>query len=555
MVLIRALTNLGSVSIRIGDYDKSLEYYQRCLTMAGTLKDSVSMAGIFNNLGGLYSYLSNYDSAIQYFKKSYNLYSSWKDTSGIIPSLLNIGSMERELMHYTSARDKDKQAWEISKIYNAHNYKLQVLEGLAQDYLQMEDYANAEKYLKRALAMNQDEKNIYLSSSLKNSLVEVFIKSGRPDSAQAYMKSGLIEAQFIDNKELLMMYYKSAAELSVLKGNYREAYQNFTEFHNYYDSLNSQSTRSRITDLEMKYQNDKKEDAIRNLQVNHEILELKIRKANLEKFLLILVILFGLIAVLTVSIMYWNARRAKILVQKKNDELADAIDIKNQLFSIIAHDLKNPLNAIVGFSSLLSGSSSTNNEKVVKYAERIRESGLQGFEMIEKLLEWSRLNMDDIHLTFATNDMFSVSEKACLSIRNYADMKGIRIVNDIVPDTLAFFDKYSIESVLRNLISNAVKYSSEGNSVTVTAEKKDDHLIIGVEDQGTGIPVEIQDKILNSKMIVSQPGTQNEKGTGLGITLSKEFVRRNFGELWFDSVPSEGTHFFFSLLLQPPASS
>jgi len=391
------------------------------------------------------------------------------------------------------------------------------------------------------------EKNLYFNTHIICSLVKVYMDSDRTDSAEALLKTGLAEAEQLKNKELLKLLYKSAADLYAMKGNYRLAFENLGKYHNYYDSLNNGPLRSRIKELEMNYQNDEREDEIRELQLHHNLLELKLKKDNLHKILLLSVIGFGIIVILIVIILYRNTRESKRLIQKKNDELADAVATKNRLFSIVAHDLKNPLNAIVGFSSLLTSGTNPDPEKVVRYARRIRNSGLQGFDMIEKLLEWSRLNLDDIHLNIGENDLYYTAEDACKLVGNYAETKNITIENHIQPGTTACFDKYSIESVMRNLVSNAVKYSPEKSRVDIFAELHEAHVIVRVEDHGIGIEEELQDKILNDEAIMSRAGTHNEKGSGLGLTLSREFVIRNNGEIWFQSLAGAGTTFFFSL--------
>ncbi len=545
--MMQAVINQAEVYLRTGDYDKSMDVNQQCLILAGNRYDTASLAIIFYNLGNLYGDLSRYDSAENYFRKSYTLHCGRKDTSGLILTLISMASMERAMNHYETARDYDQRAWHYSRTSGRHFHRLQILEGLGQDYTQIHDYANAEKYLRRALNLNQPENNLYFTSHIMHSLAQVFLESGRTDSASVYLADGMKLAGQISNKELLMHYYRTLADLDVVNKDYRGALEHYTQYRNYYDSLNNELTRSKIADLQLQFQDDLHEDEIHDLKVNHELLQLKIRKAKLERIILLLIIFFGIIVIFAIGILYRNARRAERIVEKKNEELAEAVAIKNKLFSIVAHDLKNPLNAIIGFSSLLAEGGNRDEEKVVRYAERIRNSGLQGSGMIEKLLEWSRLNLNDIHLDIRQDSVYDTSMRACHSVRNVAAIKGIAIENHIPLGTSAAFDSYSIESVLRNLLSNAIKYSPENSVIHLFAEEREGVIVISVADRGTGISPEIQEKIFDEKNIFSVPGTRSEKGTGLGMILSREFVVRNNGEIWFESTPGEGTRFSFSL--------
>ena len=550
--IANALLKLGRISLRSGDFDQSLEFNHRSLELSEKSGDSAFMANVYNNFAVVYISLERYDSAMSYIKKSGRLFSSLGDTSSLIVSLVNLGDINRKSGNYRWALTYDTRAYRLTRKTGNRRYQVQILESLGEDAMLLKDMGSAKKYFQIAYDLNKKENNPYLSSMIMLQMGNLFLKTGKTDSARIYMNTGMKEARSVNNKELLMLFNKLGADISEIKGDREEAYAYFKRYHEYYDSLNNEKTRERITEMEAKYRNKKKEAEISHLRSSHQILELKFKKDQLQKTLLLVVLGFGVIVLLLISFLYRKVYFAKLLVQNKNNELAEANATKNRLFSIVAHDLKNPLNAIVGFSSLLTDGRNSPPEKISLYADRIKKSGLEGFGMIEKLLEWSRLNLDDIHLDFQDNDLYDISVAACNPVNNYAMTKGIIIENHIPGNTNAFCDSYSIESVLRNLISNAVKYSPENSVVSIYAEVHKDVVVIRVTDTGTGIPEDCQDKILTSSVLVSLPGTKNEKGSGLGITLSREFILRNKGEIWFHSVPGKGTSFFFSLPVSVP---
>ncbi|MDR1672570.1 MAG: PAS domain S-box protein [Bacteroidales bacterium] len=229
-------------------------------------------------------------------------------------------------------------------------------------------------------------------------------------------------------------------------------------------------------------------------------------------------------------------------------DLDESNRTKDRLFSIIAHDLKNPFNALLGFSNFLIAEVENGDmEKVKKYAQIINESANKGFELLINLLEWSRVQANRI---VVTPEMLNLNDIILQNIeigKTSALGKNIEIEFTSPGHYPAVTDKAIVNTVLRNLIGNAIKYTPQNGIIVVSVRRDNDCYVVSVKDNGTGIKEEDLPKLFRQDIIHSTPGTNNEKGTGLGLILCKDFVTKVGGVIWVESIYGQGATFFFSL--------
>ncbi len=239
----------------------------------------------------------------------------------------------------------------------------------------------------------------------------------------------------------------------------------------------------------------------------------------------------------------------------RNEELEKMNDIKNRLFYTIAHDLKGPFNNIIGFSQLL-------NENIEGYSqEDIRSSiyqiyrlGRRTFDMLENLLFWSKAETGslDYHPTYIRLIPFVEEVKRYLSAE--AKDKELNIEYDIPSNLVAYADRNLLNTILRNLLHNAIKFSNTGGNIRITAESGDSEVLVSVEDEGIGIDEQLRQELFDGMYNESRRGTSMEKGTGLGLVLSRSCVERHGGRIWFESEKGRGSSFFFALPKVMPKS-
>jgi K+-sensing histidine kinase KdpD len=240
---------------------------------------------------------------------------------------------------------------------------------------------------------------------------------------------------------------------------------------------------------------------------------------------------------------------ARINLSESEKKFRELNYTKDKLLSIIAHDLKNPFNAILGYSQLLSNHAAKHDYDAVKsYACDIQYSILQANRVLENLLNWARsqkgllsFEPQPVNLRVTIESIFNLYASS-------AKTKHIRLINRVPVDMMVISDVNMLNVILRNLVSNAVKYTRFNKTVQISGEgnpEDNEFAMISVKDSGKGIPEERLRRIFN--MVDIETGTDNEEGTGLGLPLCKEFVEKHGGRIWAESEPGKGTSFIFTI--------
>jgi two-component system sensor histidine kinase/response regulator len=238
-------------------------------------------------------------------------------------------------------------------------------------------------------------------------------------------------------------------------------------------------------------------------------------------------------------------------VEERTLQLKDMNATKDKFFSIIAHDLKNPFNTLMGFTELLLDNlDDYTQDKLREFIGILHETSKQSYALLENLLEWSRSQTGRIQLNKENLNIYEIAEDNISLLLNQAAKKRIKLENEIDLSVVVFADANMIRTVIRNLISNAIKYTRENGSITISSRKNNNKHEISVKDTGLGIKPENKEKLFRIDLNYTTRGTADEGGTGLGLILCREFINKNGGDIWVESVYGEGSTFSFSLPLE-----
>ncbi|MFO7940403.1 MAG: PAS domain S-box protein [Bacteroidales bacterium] len=243
-----------------------------------------------------------------------------------------------------------------------------------------------------------------------------------------------------------------------------------------------------------------------------------------------------------------HRKKEEIKQKAIKKQLEDLVQTQDRLFSIIAHDLKNPFNSLMGFSDLIINNfEALSQEDIKEIAREINYSAQVGFSLLQNLLEWSRTQSGElrnnpikVHLQTAVQDILLIH-------KNSAEEKQIKFNLSIPEDLHAYVDEHMLQTVLRNLLSNAIKFSFTGGTVRILAEKYKDKINLKIIDSGIGIAKDVQQKLFNPAHHFTTRGTSDEKGTGLGLLISKELIGKWKGILKMESEPGKGTSITITL--------
>jgi len=240
--------------------------------------------------------------------------------------------------------------------------------------------------------------------------------------------------------------------------------------------------------------------------------------------------------------------KQKNAIEKNKKELEDLNATKDKFFTIIAHDLKNPFNTVIGLSELLMERYDTYNETKKKYfIEHIYKFSKNAYNLLENLLQWAKSQTGRIDIKIEKTDIFELVNDNLYLLKGRADSKNIKLTSNVDIGLYASIDKNMIRTVLRNLISNAIKYTQKNGEVGVKASKVENFIYVSVFDTGVGIPKENLDKIFKIDTNISTQGTDDEVGTGLGLIIAQEFVEQNGGEISVSSQEGKGSEFTLKL--------
>ncbi len=233
---------------------------------------------------------------------------------------------------------------------------------------------------------------------------------------------------------------------------------------------------------------------------------------------------------------------------KQTEELKELNLTKDKFFSIIAHDLRSPFSAILGLSGLLTSYFDDYDRASIKESvEQIDKASKQAFSLLENLLEWARSQTGRMDYSPSNFNLVDLVHETILVAQPFANKKGIKLESVTPINTLIKADRNMIYTILRNLISNALKFTPQHGKVTVSINETVDNIVFSVADSGVGISPENMAKLFKIDETFTNTGTDNERGTGLGLILCKEFVEKHLGHIWVESTLKSGSIFFVQI--------
>ena len=232
-------------------------------------------------------------------------------------------------------------------------------------------------------------------------------------------------------------------------------------------------------------------------------------------------------------------------MEKRSEELERLNQVKDKFFSIISHDLRSPINALAGLLDLLD-KGAVSAEELPKHIRELKVRFNHTRTLLNNLLDWTLLQMDKLNLQAGKIDIHHIVEEN-IQLLTSVQNKDIAIVNEVPRDSIGFADSNTINLVIRNLMTNAIKFTNDGGRVIIGAEEKPSEWLVSVRDNGVGMNGDVLKMLFDKTAPYTTRGTANEKGTGLGLILCKEFIEKNGGKIWVDSAESKGSTFYFTL--------
>lgn len=588
------LNRIGGIYYNLGDYAQAVAYMDSSRVMAQELGDKAAVAWRYNNIANVHQTWGNYEKAMDYFEEA-RLLAEEVDNQGLVSTVLNNQAgllLKQEKI--TEAEARIQRALSINeklgdKTSIAWSYQL-----MGQLHMKQGKYAQARTEFERALNGNLELGNQLYVAENYTELGEVYLATKNFPEAIEKSRKALDLAQKLGVKEQIRRSANTLAQAYAKTQDYQRAYQYHVLFKQTNDSIFSEESQKRIRTIEARFELERKENQIQlqNTQLAQKDAELREEKIR-QQALLLGILALGLIVGLTV-VGYLRIRRArnKIEVQnqvilEKNDRLsqqkneieqqseqllkanreisksnmalkqqaeeiqvqADALQESNQklmeldrfkqdMTSMIAHDLKNPLNTIINAEETTPDS-----------WQRSKQAGRQMLHLVSNMLDVHKYQETEIQTNPENVPLDRLTEKVCADVDFLVTQKSIQLQTEIPEGTSAYADPELLTRILTNLLTNAIKYTPLNGTIRLQAERlpDTDQLKISVTDNGAGIPKELLPRIFSRFGQVDARDSGRIQSTGLGLTFCKLAVEAQGGEIGVDSEVGMGSQFWFTL--------
>lgn len=563
----RVNNSIGQIEIKRGNYSKGLQY---CLSSIKelekrSLKHELKIA--YSNLAKVYYKISAYDKSIEFYLKTSQIQDQLNDKDGINESNLQLANLYSISKEHRKAIDYYETV--VANLGNNTNaIKAEIYPKLGGEYLKFRDYEKATKYLLRGYRLNKKvNNNIGLLISLNN-LADLNLQNSRFKSAEKQLIQAGALAKKINNTEELLRHYKLMKSLDSTQQKFERAFAWQHKYYNLKDSLESTKIliniekKASLNNLNLDLNFDKPKVSTKEIIVKNTIEH----QENDDKYKKLLSLFCALVALLvlitTFSILLYTKRYKSLKYSKKlkeknieielqnerfskqNKHLENINNVKDKLFSIVSHDLKDSLSSINGFIDLLKDGS-LSREEFDSLIPELSENANNASLLLFNLLNWSKSQMQSLKPSPSLFDIQEVFEDKIKLIEQRMESKGITLVDRSLRD-FAFADRSMFEIVVQNLLANALKFSKSGDNITISNHISNGNCIICVADTGIGISKKHTEKIFKGNSYTTM-GTNNEKGTGLGLSICKELVELNNGKIWVESSVNVGSAFYVQL--------
>ncbi len=547
-----AQNNLGMVYSDQGKLKEAYLAYLEALKYFEATQDLANQAVTMNNIGIINHDLKQFRESIDYYQKAIAINEKLGNNFNLSMNYGNLGASYKELKEYDRAEAALKKSLEISAAGQLLQDVARAQMNLANLYKHMSQFQRAEQYYLASLETCRQQKLDFGVMLNSLNIGELYLRLGENTKAKNYLLTALDLAQAMQQLKMIETIYEKLTEAEEKSGNFQLALAYHKLHLSIKDSLQQMYNKQFINDLQTKYETQKK-DAENKFLKKENLDNIRIiRNQRITGF----AILAGLIlALLLAMVIFRSRKRMKVINSKlhelnnqiiqQNKQLEETNATKDKLFSLIAHDLRSPFNSMMGFLKfLIDEFDSITEEERIKIFESLYAQTTNTYGLLENLLQWAMNQRGKMKFNPEQVDLNKVVEEESVFLKSRLEKKHIEFTHVLPANLSVWGDTTMIRTIIRNILNNAIKFTSGGGKIDLSAKVETDHLMLCIRDNGVGISQQGVDAILNKSEFTSTSGTDNEKGTGLGLIIVKDFIAMNHATLRIESKPGEGSTFY-----------
>lgn len=546
--LVKAYSFIGVAYRILGNYSESTDFYYKGLELAKKYNITEQEGYAYINIANLHIYQEYYNSALENLNKALEIAEERNDKRMKAYVFLNLGraqllksELDNALLNFEKALALRDEIQQISGLAVCYKY-------IGDVYFEKSNFQNALVKYQESIKTVDENSDKDLTANIYIKIAEIYLKSKDYSLAEKNAKLAQEMAQEIGAKLVIRDALKVLSEVYYQTGQYKNTAEANNCIIRYNDTLFSQQLSEKIFNLEYRFEKEKKQAEIDLLNKDKQIQELLLTRSRTLSITLsiILVLISGMFIFYLQS--YNIRKKQNKILQRQKDELKRLNLTKDKMFLIIGHDLRGPVGSLISLIEvLLSEEEISKNKSLVNTFNIFMKSVQSINDLLENLLFWARSQRGDVTYVPEKLNLNLIIEKTLLIFRGVADTKEIRLNTSVSEEYNVFADKNMLTLIVRNLLSNAIKYTPKGGLIDINVIRENGTIIFSIKDTGVGFDKEIADKIFQNDAFYTTVGTNNEKGSGLGLILCKEFVERMNGKIWAESNPGSGSTFYFAI--------
>lgn len=541
--------NVAVVYEMLGDTKSAIERYYNSLEIAEIKSDTTLLILVNNNIGELYRKEGDIDLAEQFIMKSLVLSKNQNALEDMSRAYNNLGLVSRMKQDYDQALDYYQKSLEIADKMGSIVRPVQILFNIGYIYIDKGQYDLAREAFRESLEKSR-ELNINRGIFHNNfGLGDVYSESKDYELALEHYKQALESATQLGVPEMEKDVLERIWQVHEKTGHFEEAFRFLNRYNTLSDSLQALDKDQALARYETLFE-------LRNERNQNELLQ---EKLQAQRYTIIVGVISMILLFIASLLLLWMYRKQRVVsdklriqhaemeslyrqVDSQKKELSKLNETKDKLFSILGHDLRSPISKLQSLVMLLR-EDETGEIDTDQVLSKVELQLQYSISTLENYLNWAQSQMKGIEPEMTLLNLHDEVDEVLGILGNESQIKNIHLQNNVDENVKVSADKGMLFIILKNLITNALKFSHSESQVVLDAYSEGDKVVLSVQDYGVGISEEDQEKLFGAFKI-SRKGTDDEKGTGLGLLISRELTEIQNGRIWFKSVPGEGTVFY-----------
>ncbi len=548
-----AISAQGGTHYVKGEYDHSLKNFIESLALYEKTHHKQGIANGLNNIGLIHNMLEDFDEAIRYHERSIEKSLKIQDTSSLLRNYLNLGvnyigkKIPDSALHFLHRSLSMQKSYSKKELDTASCVNL-----IGEAHFIAGNYDSALKKYKSVISLGEQTTPWELSYAYTGA-AKVYQEKKAYVKSTIHASKALEMADQMNTKWDLQRITKILAENYAATEQWEKAYHYHTLHKKYSDSIFNEQKQNQINYLRLQ----RKEIENKNLERQNRVKELQLTKRNHQMWAVAGIIVA--LIVLALSLYRNNTLKTKLnrqlqqkneAIARKNQELSDLNTTKDILFRVMAHDLKNPLSLVISYTEMLEEDFDDFEMAEIKdFIQKLNRASNDGLMLLENLMDWARSQTGAIEVNPERINISEIVSEILALVSHNAESKNIQIQNYIAETSPVWGDPNMTSAILRNLLTNAVKFTNPGGKVSLSTQKKENMMEVTVEDDGMGMDDSTLQSLFDISLKKSREGTQKEKGTGLGLIICKDFTEKQGGSLKVSSAEGHGSRFQFTIPL------